>query len=263
MATILSNEKQYHINVSANDVGEYVILCGDPGRVPKIAEHFENAKQMAYNREYNVYTGYLDGVKVSVVSTGIGGPSAAIAVEELIKCGSHTFIRVGTSGGMKMEVAGGDLVIANAAIRSEGTSKEYLPDEFPAVSDFEVTSALKNAAEKLCSNEEYNRYHVGVVHSKDSFYGETNPEDMPVDYVLLNKWNAFVKAGCLTSEMECAAIYSVANSRNVRSGAVLSVLWNVERSKQNLPDNINHSTDKAIKCAIMAIRELINNDNTK
>ncbi|MBQ2896804.1 MAG: uridine phosphorylase [Clostridia bacterium] len=260
MATILNSDKQYHINVSTGDVGEYVILCGDPGRVPKIAEHFENAKQMSYNREYNVYIGYLDGVKVSAVSTGIGGPSSAIAVEELIKCNCHTFIRVGTSGGMKIDVGGGDLVIANAAIRSEGTSKEYLPYEYPAVSDFEVTSALKNAAQKLCSGKEYDKYHIGVVHSKDSFYGETNPEDMPVDYMLKNKWDAFVKAGCLTSEMECAAIFSVANSRKVRAGAVLSVLWNVERSKQGLADNINNSTEKAIKCAVMAIKELINND---
>lgn len=260
MASILNENKQYHINVSKDDVGKYVILCGDPGRVPEIAKHFDDAKQMSFNREYNVYTGYLDGKKVSAVSTGIGGPSSAIAVEELIKCGAHTFIRVGTSGGIKLDVAGGDLVIASSAIRSEGTSKEYLPDEYPAVADFDVTLALKNAAEKLCTDEEYNRYHVGVVHSKDSFYGETNPEDMPVDYMLLNKWNAYVKAGCLTSEMECAAIYSVALARGVRAGAVLTVLWNVERSKQNLPDNIVKSSEKAILCAIDAIRNLIKND---
>ena len=153
MATILNKNKQYHINVTKDDVGKYVILCGDPGRVPEIAKHFDDAKQMSYNREYNVYTGYLNGVKVSAVSTGIGGPSSAIAVEELIKCGAHTFIRVGTSGGIKMDVAGGDLVIASSAIRSEGTSKEYLPDEYPAVADFDVTLALKKAAEKLGSKE--------------------------------------------------------------------------------------------------------------
>lgn len=261
MATILNENKQYHINVTKDDIGKYVILCGDPGRVPEIAKHFDDAKQMSYNREYNVYTGYLDGVKISAVSTGIGGPSSAIAVEELIKCGAHTFIRVGTSGGIKLDVAGGDLVIASAAIRSEGTSKEYLPDEYPAVADFSVTEALKNAAEKLCTNEEYNRYHIGVVHSKDSFYGETNPEDMPVDYMLLNKWNAYVKAGCLTSEMECSAIYSVALARGVKAGAVLTVLWNVERSKQSLPDNIVQSSEKAIICAIDAMRNLIKSNN--
>ena len=166
---------------------------------------------------------------------------------------------MGTSGGIKSDVAGGDLVIASAAIRSEGTSKEYLPDEFPAVADFSITSALKISAEKLCSDNEYDRCHVGVVHSKDSFYGETNPEDMPVDYMLLNKWNAYVKAGCLTSEMECAAIFSVALARGVRAGAVLTVLWNVERSKNNLPDNIVSSSEKAIKCAIDAMKILIKN----
>ena len=263
MSSILDSGKQYHINTTKGDVGKYVILCGDPGRVPEIAKHFENAEQISYNREYNVYTGYLKGVKVSAVSTGIGGPSAAIAVEELIKCGCHTFIRVGTSGGIKESVAGGDIVIASAAVRSEGTSKEYLPEEYPAVADFEVVSALKNAAQKLCSGEEYDSYHVGVVHSKDSFYGETNPEEMPVDYMLLNKWNAYVKAGCLTSEMECSAIFSVALTRNVRAGAVLSVLWNVERSKKNLPDKINHSTEKAIMCAIDAIQTLIEQEKNR
>lgn len=260
MATLLSSDKQYHINVSKGDVGEYVILCGDPGRVPAIAEHFDNSKQMAFNREYNVYTGYLNGVKVSAVSTGIGGPSAAIAVEELVKCGSHTFIRVGTSGGIKESVAGGDIVIASAAVRSEGTSKEYLPEEYPAVADFEVISALKCASQKHCSGNEYDTCHVGVVHSKDSFYGETNPEDMPVDYLLLSKWNSYVRAGCLTSEMECAAIFSVALARDVRAGAILSVLWNVERSKKNLPDKINHSTEKAISVAIDAVKILIEDD---
>lgn len=260
MASILNESKQYHINATKDDIGGYVILCGDPGRVPEIAKHFDDAKQISFNREYNVYTGYLNGVKISAVSTGIGGPSSAIAVEELIKCGAHTFIRVGTSGGIKMDVAGGDLVIASAAIRSEGTSKEYLPDEYPAVADFSVTEALKISAEKLCTDEEYNRYHIGVVHSKDSFYGETNPEDMPVNYMLLNKWNAYVKAGCLTSEMECSAIYSVALARGVRAGAVLTVLWNVERSKQNLPDNIVSSSEKAIKCAIEAMKILMKSD---
>jgi len=259
-ANLLSGTKQYHINTTPDDVGKYVILCGDPGRVPEIAKHFENPKQISFNREYNVYTGFLNGTKISCVSTGIGGPSSAIAVEELIRCGAHTFIRVGTSGGIKLDVTGGDLVIASAAVRAEGTSREYLPIEYPASADFNVTLALKNAAQAVCKNEDGKRYHIGVVHSKDSFYGETNPEDMPVDYMLLNKWNAYVKAGCLTSEMECAAIFSVALSRGVRAGAILTALWNVERSKQNLPDNVVSSSEKAIICAIKAMEELIHKD---
>ena len=153
MASIMDGERQFHIQTLPEDVGEYVILAGDPARIPVIAENFENPKQVAHNREYNVYTGMLDGVKITACSTGIGGASAAIAVEELVKCGAKYFIRVGTSGGMDLSVSGGDLVIASAAIRGEGTSHEYLPAEYPAVADFEVVQALKMSAEKLCSDK--------------------------------------------------------------------------------------------------------------
>ena len=145
MESIVSGEVCFHLKTKKGDVGRYVILPGDPGRVPKIAEKLDGAKLIASNREYTVYTGYLDGEKVSVCSTGIGGPSAAIAVEELIMSGADTFIRVGTSGGIDLKVSGGDLIIANAAIRSEGTSHEYIPDNYPAVADFDVVCALKAA----------------------------------------------------------------------------------------------------------------------
>lgn len=142
MASIMDGERQFHIRTIPEEVGRYVIMPGDPGRVPKIAALLDDARQVAQNREYNVYTGYLDGEKVTVCSTGIGGPSAAIAVEELVKCGADTFIRIGTSGGMDLSVSGGDLVIASAAVRGEGTSKEYLPEGYPAVADFTVITAL-------------------------------------------------------------------------------------------------------------------------
>ena len=160
--SLLDTKKQYHINTDENDIGKYVILTGDPKRVERIAEHLDNPQKVAQNREYTTFTGELLGVKVSVCSTGIGGPSAAIAVEELIKCGAKTFIRVGTSGGMKECVLGGDLVIATSAIRSEGTSREYLPDGYPAVADFKVVSALAEAAEELSDDTDGNRYQVGV-----------------------------------------------------------------------------------------------------
>ena len=161
---VYAKEKEYHIGVSAGEVGRYVILPGDPGRCEKIARHFDNPVKIAQNREYTTYTGYLDGEKVSVVSTGIGGPSASIAVEELVHCGADTFIRVGTSGGMQKEVLGGDLVIATGAIRFEGTTKEYAPIEYPAVPDFDVVAALKEASEELGY-----RHHLGVVQCKDNF----------------------------------------------------------------------------------------------
>ena len=141
--------KLYHIQVAPGEVGRYVILPGDPKRCEKIARHFDDAKLIADNREFTTYTGTLDGVKVSVTSTGIGGPSAAIAMEELKRCGADTFIRVGTCGGMALDVKGGDLVIATGAIRAEGTSREYAPIEFPAVADFDVVCALTEAGQAL------------------------------------------------------------------------------------------------------------------
>ena len=127
--------RQYHIQVAPGEVGKYVILPGDPKRCKKIAEHLDDAKLVADSREFVTYTGTLNGVKVSVTSTGIGGPSAAIALEELVKAGADTFIRVGTSGGIDLSVKSGDLVIATGAVRMEGTSKEYAPIEYPAVAD--------------------------------------------------------------------------------------------------------------------------------
>lgn len=179
-------DRQYHVQLEEGDVGRYVILTGDPKRCQKIAEHFEDALPVADSREFTTYTGYLEGEKVSVTSTGIGGPSAAIALEELANVGADTFIRVGTSGGMQLEVKSGDLVIATGAVRMEGTSKEYAPVEFPAVSDFHITNALVEAAENLKIP-----YHVGVVECKDSFYGQHAPQTKPVGYELLNKWNAW------------------------------------------------------------------------
>lgn len=258
--SIVDTELQFHLKIKKGDIGRYVILPGDPGRVPLIADFLDNAKHVAQNREYNIYTGFLCGEAVSVCSTGIGGPSAAIAVEELIKCGADTFIRVGTSGGINLKVSGGDLLIALAAVRGEGTSREYIPSDYPAVADFEVVSALKAAAVPLSEDEDGKRFHIGVVQSKDSFYGEIDPDSMPVSAFLKERWAGYVKCGCLTSEMEAAAIFSVAIARNVRAGAVLTALWNVERTNAGLPDKRCESSERAIKCAIGAIRELIKND---
>lgn len=260
MADLLQGEKQFHLQVTEDQIGKYVILPGDPGRVPKIAAYLENAQSVACNREYNTYTGFLCGEKVSVVSTGIGGPSAAIAVEELVKCGAHTFVRIGTSGGMDLKVIGGDLVLALAAVRGDGTSKEYLPADYPAAADFSVLKALEEAAAELSENEDGKRYHVGVIQSKDSFYGETNPETMPVAEYLQTRWDAYLRCGCLTSEMETATLYSVAAARRVRAGAVLTALWNVERSKAKMSDPICHDSTRAILCAVHAIEKLIVSD---
>ena len=244
--------KQYHLQVGPGDVGEYVLMPGDPKRCEKIAAYFDDAKLIADNREYVTFTGSLDGVKVSVTSTGIGGPSTAIALEELTRCGANTFLRVGTCGGIQLDVKGGDLVIATGAIRMEGTSKEYAPIEFPAVADIEVTNALREAADKLGFTT-----HTGVVQCKDSFYGQHEPENKPVGYELLNKWDAWIRCGALASEMESATMFVVGSVLKARVGTVLLVFANQERAKAGLENIQVHDTDEAIRTAIEAIRILI------
>ena len=243
---------QYHIGLKEGDVGEYVILPGDPKRCEKIAKYFDDAKLVADRREFTTYTGYLNGVKVSVTSTGIGGPSASIAMEELVKVGAKYFIRVGTCGGMDLDVKSGDLVIATGAIRMEGTSKEYAPIEFPAVANYDIVTALINSAKKLDLP-----YHVGVVECKDSFYGQHSPELMPVNYELQNKWNAWLKLGCLASEMESAALFIVASYLKVKVGSIFLVVANQEREKRGLENPVAHDTELAIKTAVEAIKNLI------
>lgn len=255
MSTAYSKSVEYHINMKEGDVGKYVILPGDPKRCEKIAKHFDDAVLVADHREYVTYTGYLDGVKVSVTSTGIGGPSASIALEELANIGADTFIRVGTSGGMDVNVMGGDLVIASGAIRMEGTSREYAPMEFPAVANYEVLNALVKASQNL-----EKKYHVGVVQCKDAFYGQHQPETKPVSYDLMNKWEAWLRMGALASEMESAALFIVGAYRKVRVGAVLSVVANQERRKRGLEDPMVHDTEDAIRTAVEAIRLLIRED---
>jgi uridine phosphorylase len=242
---------QYHIKCAKGDVGESCILPGDPGRCALIAGYFENAVQVAQNREFLTYTGFIGSKKVSVVSTGIGGPSAAIAMEELAELGVHTFIRVGTCGGINTRVTGGDAVVASAAVRQEGTSREYAPLEYPAAADFDVTLALRDAAVRLgipC--------HVGVVQCKDSFYGQHRPQVMPVSRELLDKWEAWKRLGVLASEMESAALFVAAAHLGVRCGSVLHTVWNQERVMLGMQDVSSHDVDNSVKICIEAIRLL-------
>ncbi|MDO4325438.1 MAG: uridine phosphorylase [bacterium] len=258
MALVYAKGKEFHIQTVPEDVGRYVILPGDPGRCEKIAGYFDNAKKVAQNREFVTYTGELEGVKVSVTSTGIGGPSASIAMEELIHCGADTFIRVGTSGGMQPEVCGGDMVIATGAIRMEGTTREYAPIEYPAVAHYDIVEALKHAADKMGL-----RAHLGVVQSKDNFYGQHSPETMPVAYELKNKWDAWMRCGALASEMESAALFIVGGVRRVRVGSVLLVIANQTRREMGLDDPQVYDTESAVKMAVEAMRELILKEKMK
>ena len=248
---------QYHLHIKKGDVGRYVILPGDPKRVPLIAEHLDDAHLVADSREFVTWTGYLEGEKVSVTSTGIGGPSASIAMEELFKCGSDTFIRMGTCGGIALPVIGGDVVVATGAVRMEGTSREYAPIEFPAVADFNVAFALRNACEKLSY-----RYHMGVVQCKDSFYGQHEPEIMPVSYELLEKWEAWKRLGVLASEMESAALFTVASHLGARAGSCFFVVGNQEREKAGMDNPKFHDTSAAIKVAVEGVRQIILQDRS-
>ena len=246
---------QYHLRIKRGDVGRYVIMPGDPKRVPLIAAYLDDAREVADSREYVTYTGYLDGEMVSVTSTGIGGPSASIAMEELYKCGADTFVRMGTCGGIALPVMGGDIVIATGAVRMEGTSREYAPIEFPAVADFDVAMCLRSAARKLEM-----RHHMGVVQCKDSFYGQHDPDIMPVSYELNAKWEAWKRLGVLASEMESAALFTVAARLGVRCGSEFFVVGNQEREKLGMENPKLHDTEPAIKVAIEGVRELIRLD---
>ncbi len=251
-------EKQYHIHCTQGDVGKYVFLPGDPGRCEAIAQYFDNPVHVGMNREYNIYTGTLLGEKVSVCSTGIGGPSAAIAMEELTAIGAHTFIRVGTCGGIDLNVLPGDVVVATGAIRFEHTSMEYAPLEFPAVSDFTVAAALKDASEALGY-----RTHTGVVQCKDSFYGQHSPEKSPVYYELLNKWESWKRLGVKASEMESAALFVVAAALGVRCGSCFHAVWNQEREKLGMEMPMTEDTTAAIRVGIEAMKRLIAQDLKK
>ena len=245
---------QEHLQIGNDDVGRYVLLPGDPGRCEKIAAHFDNPQLRALNREFKTITGRLDGERVSVVSTGIGNPSAAIAIEELKNIGADTFIRVGTSGGMQPELIPGDLAIMKASIRDEGTTKHYMPVEFPAIADIEVVLALKNAADTLGY-----RSHIGISHSKDSFYGQVSPERMPVAPYLQRQWRAWTRGGVLCAEMESATLFTLGAIYKLRTGSITLVAMNQENPDLGSVVDV----EPLIKTAVMALKTLITDDRNK
>ncbi len=248
---------QYHIRCNAEDVGRYCFLPGDPGRCEQIASFFDDPVHVGMNREYNIYAGNLLGEKVCVCSTGIGGPSAVIAMEELRNIGVDTFIRIGTCGGIHLDVLPGDVVVATGAVRYEHTSLEYAPIEFPAVPDFDVTAALKAAAEALGY-----RTHVGVVQCKDSFYGQHSPQNSPVSWELLQKWESWKRLGVKASEMESAALFVVAAALGVRCGSCFHAVWNQEREKLGMDMPMTEDTTRAIRVGVEAMKRIIAADKT-
>ena len=251
-----TRDTAFHLHLTRDTpLGRYCILPGDPGRCAAIAARFDNPVHRQTNREYCTWTGALLGQPVSVCSTGIGGPSAAIAMEELAQLGVTTFLRVGTCGGIRTDVQSGDVVVATGAVRMEGTSREYAPIEYPAVPDFQVTSALVQAAQALgkpCK--------TGVVQCKDSFYGQHAPDRMPVAYELTQKWEAWKRLGVLASEMESAALFVVASALGVRCGSCFHVIWNQERQAAGLDQAESLDTSAAIAVGVEALKLLIRED---
>ena len=252
MATVYAENEEFHLKIKSGDVGRYVLLCGDPGRCESIAKYFSKPEFLSSNREYTIYNGMTEGEKISVCSTGIGGPSSAIALEELVMNGCHTFIRIGTCGGMQLDVMSGDVMVSTASIRMEGTTREYAPIEFPAVANLDVTNALIAACKKLNMP-----YKVGVTQSKDSFYGQHRPETLPNGDELLRKWKAWLALDCKASEMESAALFIVGQYLRVRVGSCFLVVANQERAAAGLENPQVHDTDGAIRVAVEALRELI------
>jgi len=248
---LLKSEVQYHIQMKEGDVADFVILPGDPGRVETIANHFDTAEVVAHNREYKTMTGKYKGRSVSVTSTGIGCPSTAIAVEELANIGAKTFVRMGTSGAMQEFTRVGDKVIATGAVRYEGTSVQYMPIEFPAVASHDMVTALVNSASDAKLN-----YHTGVVQSKDSFYGQHSPEDMPIASELLQKWDAWIKGGVLCSEMEAATLFVVGSYRKLRTGAVLLVAGDQARGESLTPEEYQQNMTESINMILESSLEI-------
>ncbi len=252
MPVLEPDGRYHHIGLRPGDVGRYVLLPGDPGRVESIASRFDSPRFIAQNREYVTWTGSLDGVPVACTSTGIGCPSTAIAVEELVGAGADTFIRVGTSGAMQRHIRTGDVGVITGAIRDEGTSRHYLPLAFPAVADIDVTVALRQG-----SRDAGIPFHLGVAQSKDSFYGQHEPERMPIAAQLARRWDAWMAGGAICSEMEAATLFIVASTLRVRAGGVMLIFQNLDHEPPTEEDKANGDVDRVIDVAIAGLRRLI------
>jgi uridine phosphorylase len=253
------DEMLYHIQVKKNsDLPRYLITCGDPGRAKRIASEFlDNSVELAKNREYHSYIGFYKGVKLLVSSMGIGSPSTAIGLEEFAMAGVDTFIRVGTSGSLSPSITNGSIVNATGAIRDEGTSKQYVPVEYPAIASTDVVLALREASKTL----KMKKYYEGLVHSKDSFYSE-HPEYTTFPDFVKARWSGWTKANVLATEMECSVLFVLAQLRKWRAGSVVAVIGS---TWEESPISLNHKSGQteAIQCALEAMKVLSEKDTKK
>lgn len=250
-----NDDEQYHLEVSPEDVADTVLLPGDPDRVEKITAFWDDAEERARHREYRTLTGNYEGTEISVTSTGIGAPSAAIAVEELARVGVDTFLRVGSCGAIQPDMEVGDLVITTGAVRQEGTSHAYVREDYPAAADYEVVTALVAAAERLGYD-----YHTGVTMSADSFYaGQGRPgfdgyEAPEMDTLVEELQEAKVR----NVEMEASAIVTLASIFGLRAGAVCTVYANRETGEFQV-----EGENRAAETASLAVKLLAKMDAVK
>ncbi len=246
---------QPHLKIKQGDIGPYVLLPGDPGRIKRIVKYWDEAKEIVFNREFLTYTGMYKGIPISATSTGIGSPSAAIAVEELSNVGAKVFIRVGTCGALKKEIQPGNLIIPSRALRNEGTTPEYVESGFDAVPAPEVFDALQQAAKELGKV-----YFVGVNRTHDAFYEPAQ------NFLRLTEIPEYKSGVLVSSEMECSTVFVTARLRGLKAGAVLAVNTSepLEEIAKN-PDLIYHletspkaddGIDATIQVALKAIEEL-------
>ena len=251
----MGEQKTMHTVVTSDQIGKYVFLPGSVERAALIAEHFDNPVKVAHKREFLTYTGTLEGVPVTVTSTGIGGPSACIAIEELHSCGAHTMMRIGSAASTSPKVRMGDVVIPNGAVRMEGTGNHYLPFEFPAVPDFEMLKALEAAAVKLG-----HPYNVGVTITKDSYYTEAEPETKPVYEELKYKWESYIKGGATNTSMECAVLFLVGASLGIRTASVMISATDFGQYSNDAKDYPSGWEQRAIEVGIEGMRRMIRKD---
>lgn len=251
----MKKDLQYHIGLKKGDVGDYVLLPGDPKRTELIAKFFDEAKEVAFNREFRTFTGYITGyngekIKISTTSTGIGCPSAAICIEELANIGAKVFIRVGTAGSLQKNVNIGEIVISQATVREDGTSRQYVPLSYPAVADIDVVNALISAAKKLKF-----KYHVGIVHTKDAFYTEsfTGNENLPLKEYNETLWKVWERSNVLATSMESSALFVIGSIRKLKVGEVLAIIGSTVAKK---PVIKKVGIEEAIKTAIEAVKIL-------
>jgi uridine phosphorylase len=246
-------QRKYHVGLAPGEVGGYVLMPGDPFRTELIARHLEGAEEKAFSREYRTFTGAVAGVPVSTCSSGIGGPSAAIAVEELSELGAHTFLRVGTCGAAQPGMKLGELVIATGSVRSEGTPNGYVPVEFPAVASIDVVAACREAAAAAGAAA-----HLGIIRSVDALYSDLIPASMPRREDLEHELEVWARAGVVANDMESATILVVSAVRKLRAGVILLVVDELGAGEIHHVDPTH--MDRMLGVAVDAIRHLIERD---